>query len=135
MYTKFTINVFHFRIPGNQWALEQAKHNLVNHYLIVGVTEQMLDFITVLEATLPRFFRGATEYYLNSNKSHLRQTSAKIEPNSLTVEKIQESTVWKMENELYEFALEQFNFVKRKLLTREANNAAQIYFYEKIRPK
>ncbi|PZC74384.1 hypothetical protein B5X24_HaOG207905 [Helicoverpa armigera] len=121
--------------PGNQWALDQAKHNLVNHYLLVGVTEQMLDFITVLEATLPRFFKGATEYYLNSNKSHLRQTSSKIEPNLLTVDKIQQSTIWKMENELYEFALEHFNFVKRKLLAKEANNVAQIYFYEKIRPK
>lgn len=102
---------------------------------MVGVTEQMLDFITVLEATLPRFFKGATEYYLNSNKSHLRQTSSKIDPNILTIEKIQQSAIWKMENELYEFAVEHFNFVKRKLLVKEANNVAQIYFYEKIRPK
>lgn len=123
------------REPGNQWALDEAKRNLVNHYLLVGVTEQMLDFITVLEATLPRFFKGATEYYLNSNKSHLRQTSSKIDPNILTIEKIQQSAIWKMENELYEFAVEHFNFVKRKLLVKEANNVAQIYFYEKIRPK
>lgn len=121
--------------PGNHWALEQAKHNLVNHYLLVGVTEEMQDFITVLEATLPRFFKGATEYYLSSNKSHLRQTSSKVDPSLKTVERIQQSTVWKMENELYEFALEHFKFVKRKLLVKEANNVAQIYFYEKIRPK
>lgn len=127
--------MFSSRKPGSQWALEQAKHNLVTHYLLVGITEQMLDFITVLEATLPRFFRGATEYYLNSNKSHLRQTSSKIEPSILTIDRIQQSTIWKMENELYEFALEHFNFVKRKLLAKEANNVAQIYFYEKIRPK
>lgn len=101
----------------------------------MGVTEEMLDFITVLEATLPRFFRGSTEYYLNSNKSHLRQTSSKIDPSPATVDKIQQSIVWKMENELYEFALEQFNFIKRKLLVKEANNVEQIYFYEKIRPK
>lgn len=95
----------------------------------------MQDFITVLEATLPRFFKGATEYYLSSNKSHLRQTSSKVDPSLKTVERIQQSTVWKMENELYEFALEHFKFVKRKLLVKEANNVAQIYFYEKIRPK
>lgn len=124
-----------FRKPGNHWALEQAKQNLVNHYLLVGVTEEMLDFITVLEATLPRFFKGATEHYLNSNKSHLRQTSSKIEPHPLTIERIQQSAVWKMENELYEFALEHFKFVKKKLLVRETNGVSQIYFYEKIRPK
>ncbi|XP_011556173.3 heparin sulfate O-sulfotransferase [Plutella xylostella] len=121
--------------PGNRWALEQAKTNLVNHYLLVGVTEEMLDFITVLEATLPRLFKGATEHYLSSSKSHLRQTSSKKDPSEKTIETIQKSNVWKMENELYEFALEHFKFVKRKLLVREPNNMQQIFFYEKVRPK
>ena len=51
------------RDPGNQWALEMAKFNLVNKYLVVGVTEEMADFVAILEATLPRFFAGATELY------------------------------------------------------------------------
>ncbi|XP_045458555.1 heparin sulfate O-sulfotransferase [Melitaea cinxia] len=121
--------------PGSPWALQQAKHNLVNHYLVVGVTEEMLDFISVLEASLPRLFKGATEHYLSSNKSHLRQTSSKIDPSQRTIEKIQQSTVWKMENDLYEFTLEHFNFIKKKVLLRETNSVAQVFFYEKIRPK
>ena len=52
-----------FRIPGNKWALEQAKRNLVNNYFVVGVTEELEDFVAVLEASLPRFFKGATEYF------------------------------------------------------------------------
>uniref|UniRef100_A0A9J7Z5S8 Heparan sulfate 2-O-sulfotransferase 1 n=1 Tax=Cyprinus carpio carpio TaxID=630221 RepID=A0A9J7Z5S8_CYPCA len=48
---------------GSRWALEQAKYNLVNEYLLVGVTEELEDFIMMLEAALPRFFRGATELY------------------------------------------------------------------------
>ncbi|XP_045511728.1 heparin sulfate O-sulfotransferase [Colias croceus] len=122
-------------IPGNKWALDQAKHNLINHYLLVGVTEEMLDFISVLEAVLPRFFKGATEHYLSSNKSHLRQTSSKIEPTQETLDKIRKSDIWKMENELYEFAYEHFKFVKRKVLFKEMNSVPQIYFYEKVRPK
>ena len=55
------------RIPGNRWALERAKYNLVNSYLLVGLTEELGDFVAVLEATLPRFFAGATELY-NSGK-------------------------------------------------------------------
>ncbi|CAG5048311.1 unnamed protein product [Parnassius apollo] len=121
--------------PGNQWALQQAKHNLVNHYFVVGVTEEMLDFISLLESALPRMFKGATEHYLNSNKSHLRQTSSKIDPAPRTIEKIQQSNIWKMENELYEFALEHFKFVKRKVLMKEALSVPQTFFYEKIRPK
>ncbi|XP_041064512.1 heparan sulfate 2-O-sulfotransferase 1 isoform X2 [Carcharodon carcharias] len=48
---------------GSKWALEQAKYNLVNEYLLVGITEELEDFIMLLEAALPRFFRGATELY------------------------------------------------------------------------
>lgn len=42
------------RKPGSQWALEQAKFNLVNNYFLVGVTEEMEDFIYLLELSLPR---------------------------------------------------------------------------------
>lgn len=48
---------------GSRWALEQAKYNLINEYLLVGVTEELEDFVMMLEAALPRFFRGATELY------------------------------------------------------------------------
>lgn len=48
---------------GSRWALEQAKYNLINEYFLVGVTEELEDFIMLLEAALPRFFRGATELY------------------------------------------------------------------------
>lgn len=51
------------RRPGNEWALQMAKYNLVKHYLVVGVTEQLGDFVAVLEAALPRFFAGATQLY------------------------------------------------------------------------
>lgn len=42
------------RKPGSHWALEQAKFNLVNNYFLVGVTEEMEDFIYLLELSLPR---------------------------------------------------------------------------------
>lgn len=51
------------RNAGSRWALEQAKYNLVNEYLLVGVTEELEDFIMILEAALPHFFKGATELY------------------------------------------------------------------------
>uniref|UniRef100_A0A1A8MYF3 Heparan sulfate 2-O-sulfotransferase 1 n=1 Tax=Nothobranchius pienaari TaxID=704102 RepID=A0A1A8MYF3_9TELE len=54
---------------GSRWALEQAKYNLVNEYLLVGVTEELEDFIMILEAALPRFFRGATELYRTGNNT------------------------------------------------------------------
>lgn len=43
-----------YRSPGSYWALEQAKFNLVNNYFLVGVTEEMENFVNLLELSLPR---------------------------------------------------------------------------------
>lgn len=51
---------------GSEWALEEAKRNLVRNYLVVGITEEMEDFIRVMETLLPRMFKGAVQHYLNS---------------------------------------------------------------------
>lgn len=44
--------------PGSEWALEQAKRNLVNEYFLVGTTEDLSDFIDMLELSLPRLYQG-----------------------------------------------------------------------------
>lgn len=66
------------RNVGSRWALEQAKYNLVNEYLLVGVTEELEDFIMILEAALPRYFRGATELYRTGNQVVPPLTSLQI---------------------------------------------------------
>lgn len=40
--------------PGSQWALKEAKRNLVENYFLVGLTEEMEDFIYLLDLSLPR---------------------------------------------------------------------------------
>ncbi|NXK51785.1 HS2ST sulfotransferase, partial [Chauna torquata] len=128
----------HFRNVGSRWALEQAKYNLINEYFLVGVTEELEDFIMLLEAALPRFFRGATELYRTGKKSHLRKTTEKKLPTKETIAKLQQSEIWKMENEFYEFALEQFQFVRAHAVREKDGELyilAQNFFYEKIYPK
>ena len=63
---------------GSRWALEQAKYNLVNEYLLVGVTEELEDFIMILEAALPRFFKGATELYRTGTDSPARLPASAV---------------------------------------------------------
>lgn len=64
---------------GSLWALEEAKRNLVRNYLAVGVTEEMEDFIRLLEAVLPRIFKGATQHYLTSKIVCTRKCCRKIQ--------------------------------------------------------
>ncbi|CAB1323782.1 unnamed protein product, partial [Coregonus sp. 'balchen'] len=123
---------------GSRWALEQAKYNLLNEYLLVGVTEELEDFIMMLEAALPRFFKGATDLYKTGKKSHLRKTTEKKPPTKESIAKLQQSDIWKMENEFYEFALEQFQFVRAHAVREKDGELyllAQNFFYEKIYPK
>lgn len=75
--------------------------------------------------------------YLNSSKSHLRMTTSKIDPKPETVKEIKKTDVWKIENEFYEFALQQFHFILKlqNKIKVQGKNITQKYFYEKIRPK
>ncbi|XP_076321200.1 heparan sulfate 2-O-sulfotransferase 1-like [Tachypleus tridentatus] len=124
--------------PGNDWALAQAKQNLVEHYMVVGVTEELEDFVALLEAVLPRFFHGATQQFLKGKKSHLRKTYNKIDPVPETVHKIKSSKIWIMENDFYEFALKQFHAMKKRTLIEKRGvfeDGGQRFFFEKIRPR
>lgn len=71
-------------------------------------------------------------------KSHLRKTSEKKPPTKESIAKLQQSAIWKMENEFYEFALEQFQFVRAHAVREKDGELyllAQNFFYEKIYPK
>ncbi|CAL8252280.1 unnamed protein product [Merluccius merluccius] len=123
---------------GSRWALEEAKANLVREYLLVGLTEELEDFVMILEAVLPRFFKGASQLYRTGKKSHLRKTTEKKPPAEETITKLHQSDIWKMENEFYEFAQEQFQFVRAHAVREKDGELfvlAQSFFYEKIYPK
>ncbi|KAL7639697.1 UNVERIFIED_CONTAM: hypothetical protein RMT77_010201 [Armadillidium vulgare] len=127
-------------VPGSEWALEQAKYNLAQRYFLVGITEEMEDFVALLEYSLPRFFKGALNLYLEGSKSHLRKTKKKISPSSETIEKLQSTRVWQMEEEFYNFARDHFHFIKLKTLQKDEQSGifydkGKYFSYEKIKPK
>ena len=45
---------------GSNWALQQAKYNLLNEYFLVGLNEQMEKFIQLLDTQLPHIFKVGT---------------------------------------------------------------------------
>ena len=53
----------------SQQALNQAKINVIKNYLVVGITSEFEDFLSVLEKLLPEFFTGASEIYKQPGNS------------------------------------------------------------------
>ncbi|KAH9496429.1 Heparan sulfate 2-O-sulfotransferase 1 [Bulinus truncatus] len=130
--------------PGSSWALEEAKRNLLHQYLLVGITEELRDFIAILEATLPRFFRGASQLYAEvelkkmvwavpfDNKDFQKQITRlfghspghdanrrkrkKIRAKPSTLAKLNKSSVWKLEKDFFDFAAKLFHYHKRLIL-------------------
>ena len=51
--------------------MEQAKFNLVHKYFLVGVTEELKDFVAMMEYSLPRIFKGALHLYNTGNQRRL----------------------------------------------------------------
>ncbi|KRY28362.1 Heparan sulfate 2-O-sulfotransferase 1 [Trichinella spiralis] len=120
-------------IPGNVWALERAKNTLLDHYMLVGVSEELQDFVELLELIFPDFFSGATVIYSQGRKSYLRKTVKKIPPSEQTLAQIRQSPIWKMEQDFYEFAKRQFHFLKL-IKTRLGGKREIGYHYEKVKP-
>lgn len=77
-------------------------------------------------------------FFSAGKKSHLRKTTEKKPLTKETIAKLQQSNIWKIENEFYEFALEQFQFVRAHAVREKDGELyvlAQSFFYEKIYPK
>lgn len=51
-----------FREPG-VWALERAKQNALENYLLVGILEELEDVLLLLERLLPHYFSGVLNIY------------------------------------------------------------------------
>lgn len=124
--------------PGNAWALERAKANLVEAYLLVGVTELIEDFAEALSVLLPQFFldqQGAV-----SNRpllSHVRKTKHRDRPSDDTVARLRSHPVWKAEDEFYRFAKVHFTDLKDMVLKdggRRTRRGGQTFYYMKVAP-
>ncbi|XP_003380199.1 heparan sulfate 2-O-sulfotransferase 1 [Trichinella spiralis] len=101
--------------------------------MLVGVSEELQDFVELLELIFPDFFSGATVIYSQGRKSYLRKTVKKIPPSEQTLAQIRQSPIWKMEQDFYEFAKRQFHFLKL-IKTRLGGKREIGYHYEKVKP-
>lgn len=57
------------REPG-VWALERAKQNVLENYLLVGILEELEDVLLLLERLLPHYFTGVLNIYKSPGRHH-----------------------------------------------------------------
>lgn len=102
------------RDPG-EWALERAKQNVNENFLLVGILEELEDVLLLLERFLPHYFKGVMDIYKNPEHRKLGNLTVTVKktfpsPNALQVLYQR----MKYEYEFYYYVKEQFHLLKRK---------------------
>ncbi|TGZ62915.1 hypothetical protein CRM22_007170 [Opisthorchis felineus] len=134
------------RIPGNPEALETAKRRVTEDYLLVGLTEEFDEFVTLLEKLLPRFFQGSTDLLQGADGWHLRRTKHKFPVNASTRAVFRDSRVWQIEQAFYEFVRAEFWTIRNALIhgpridlhqtSAQVNQwIEQQFFFQRTRPE
>ena len=92
----------------------------------------------VKKLVLRIIWAGENIVSVSGGKSHLRKTASKKPLESSTIEYFEQSKIWKMENDFYEFANKVFQDAKKRALIMKDGILEPVkkqFFYEKIRPK
>ncbi|CAF0906503.1 unnamed protein product [Didymodactylos carnosus] len=102
--------------------LKKAKLNIIQYYTMVGMLEQLDQFLYVLNHQMPRYFDNIHHLY-KARKSPRKNKSAKPPhlPNNHTIKKLK--ILLKNEYELYEFVYKRFNEQYTKLIKTYSTNS------------
>merc|ERR1719397_2064104 len=100
--------------PRSKSALRLAMFNLEKQFAVVGVMEEFETSIAMMEAMLPRWFRGARQASVSGDSSR-KNENRHPEPSLRTVEILRE----RLANDIqfYDFAVQRLNIQNRTFLT------------------
>ncbi|XP_062864020.1 uronyl 2-sulfotransferase [Trichomycterus rosablanca] len=97
------------------WALRKAKENVLKHYLLVGVLEELEDVLRLLERLLPHFFSDAPKIYKSPEYKKLGNMTVTVHKNTPSPEALQVLyRHMEYEYDFYRFVKAQFHLTKRK---------------------
>ncbi|KAE8602148.1 hypothetical protein XENTR_v10013896 [Xenopus tropicalis] len=102
------------RDPG-EWALERAKQNVNENFLLVGILEELEDVLLLLERFLPHYFKDVMSIYKNPEHrklGNLTVTVKKTFPSPAALQVLYQRM--KYEYEFYYYVKEQFHLLKHK---------------------
>nr|XP_006080350.1 uronyl 2-sulfotransferase isoform X2 [Bubalus bubalis] len=102
------------REPG-EWALERAKLNVNENFLLVGILEELEDVLLLLERFLPHYFKGVLSIYKDPEHRKLGNMTVTVKKTVPSPEAVQILYQrMRYEYEFYHYVKEQFHLLKRK---------------------
>uniref|UniRef100_A0A3B1IJ09 Uronyl 2-sulfotransferase n=1 Tax=Astyanax mexicanus TaxID=7994 RepID=A0A3B1IJ09_ASTMX len=103
------------REPG-VWALERAKQNVLENFLLVGILEELEDVLLLLERLLPHYFSDVLTIYKSPAFWKVGNLTGTVKKSMPTLEALQVLyRRMKYEYEFYNFVRDQFHLVKKKI--------------------
>uniref|UniRef100_A0A4W4FGI7 Uronyl 2-sulfotransferase n=1 Tax=Electrophorus electricus TaxID=8005 RepID=A0A4W4FGI7_ELEEL len=108
------------REPG-VWALDRAKQNVVENFLLVGILEELEDVLFLLERLLPHYFSDVVAIYKSPEFWKLGNLTGTVRKHTPTLEALHVLyRRMKYEYDFYDFVRDQFHLAKRKIGLRSA---------------
>ncbi|XP_030200679.1 uronyl 2-sulfotransferase a isoform X2 [Gadus morhua] len=109
------------REPG-VWALERAKQNVLENYLLVGILEELEDVLLLLERLLPHFFSGVLNIYKSPDYKKAGNMTGTVRKHTPTLEALQVLYHrMRYEYDFYGFVRDQFHLAKKKIGLKSAS--------------
>lgn len=105
-------------IVQNSWALDKARQNIERHFSVVGVLEDLNMTLTLLEKSVPIFFRGAAAFYHKEGLHENRNRSGPSKVAPWTRDMLRRNL--SLEYELYEFVRQRLHAQWRHLAVSAA---------------
>ncbi|MCI4395824.1 hypothetical protein PGIGA_G00196470 [Pangasianodon gigas] len=103
------------REPG-EWALERAKQNVVENFLLVGILEELEDVLLLLERLLPHYFSDVLTIYHSPAFWKVGNLTGTVKKHMPTLEALQVLyRRMRYEYDFYNFVRDQFHLVKKKI--------------------
>ncbi|CAH1100704.1 unnamed protein product [Psylliodes chrysocephalus] len=79
-------------ILNNDWALDQAKNNVIKYFPVVGVLEELNATLEILEDKIPYFFKGARRVY-EKDLLYLQTKRKKLKAPKVIVSRLEEALI------------------------------------------
>lgn len=103
------------REPG-LWALERAKQNVLENYLLVGILEELEDVLLLFERLLPQYFTGVVDIYKGPDYMKMGKMTSTVRKYTPSLEALQVLYHrMRYEYEFYNFIRDQFHLMKKKI--------------------